>query len=417
MATTSQTQTVMEAEPTYTTIMLRAGHESVHRRVSTTPPRDCRPDEIPLIDINGIYNDAVARKKMAAIVKHAVERSGFFYVKNHGIDEEVIENARQATIKFFEQSAEAKNRVSRAKSKHFNGYSGRGTTQISPSESLDMKESFMWQYDPKFDPEQKDAGTVPPGVKAWLRHEDFIWDGTAHIPGFQSDIITYWQMCLKLARSLAKVFALCEDLPEDYFARLTTYPGADGVLNYYPAALDDKEAADDGNDKVGIGAHTDLQCFTLLWQDEVGGLQVLNSDDEWIKAPPVPGTLVVNVGDFLMRMSNDRFKSTVHRVYNRAAVDRYSMPFFFGFNFNETCGVLPTCVDEAHPAKYEPISCGEVCLLSLRTSLLHSIVEEWVSDIFFSLQWCRSRFQASRVDKKTGSGEQAAAAVTTRVLS
>jgi isopenicillin N synthase-like dioxygenase len=217
----------------------------------------------------------------------------------------------------------------------------------------------MWQYDPKFDPDIEDPAAVPEGIRSWLRYEDFIWEGTAQLPNFQQDIITYWTACLKLARRLAKVFALCQGLPENYFDRLTTYPGADGVLNFYPA-LTAEELSAPVADEVGIGSHTDLQCFTLLWQDAVGGLQVLNRNDEWVLAPPVPGTIVVNIGDFLMRMSNDRFKSTVHRVFNRTTVDRYSMPFFFGFNFNEECSVLPTCVDDQHPAKYEPISCGEV---------------------------------------------------------
>jgi isopenicillin N synthase-like dioxygenase len=147
------------------------------------------------------------------------------------------------------------------------------------------------------------------------------------------------------------------DLPENYFDCLVTFPGSDGAINYYPASLSSHNPA---ADEVGLGSHTDLQCFTLLWQDQVGGLQVLNKSGEWINANPIPETLVVNIGDFLMRLSNDRFVSTVHRVYNRAVVDRLSMPFFFGFNFNEAVGVLPTCVDEDHPAKYEPISCGEV---------------------------------------------------------
>ena len=159
-----------------------------------------------------------------------------------------------------------------------------------------------------------------------------------------------------------KVFAICQDLPEDYFDSITTYPGADGVYNYYPA-LSAEAIAKAGPGDVGLGSHTDLQCFTLLWQDQVGGLQVLNHEGQWIKANPIPGTFVVNIGDFLMRMSNDRFKSTVHRVYNRSTVDRLSMPFFFGFNFNEKCSVLPTCTDENNPPKYAPISCGEVCFL------------------------------------------------------
>lgn len=92
----------------------------------------------------------------------------------------------------------------------------------------------------------------------------------------------------------------------------------------------------------------------------IGGLQVLMNDGQWVKAPPIPGTFVVNIGDFLMRLTNDRFKSTVHRVHMRTSVDRYSMPFFFGFNPNETCSVLPSCISDDNPAKYPPISCGEV---------------------------------------------------------
>lgn len=131
---------------------------------------------------------------------------------------------------------------------------------------------------------------------------------------------------------------------------------SDGVLNYYPKNAETGDATID----IGLGSHTDLQCFTFLWQDTIGGLQALKQDGQWIKVPPIPDTFIVNIGDFLMRLSNDRLRSTVHRVFNHAPVDRYSMPFFFGFNFNEKCGVLPSCMDENNPAKYEPITCGEV---------------------------------------------------------
>lgn len=151
------------------------------------------------------------------------------------------------------------------------------------------------------------------------------------------------------------------ELPENHFDTVTTYPGSDGVFNIYPAMTLEEALKPEALD-VGLGSHTDLQSFTLLWQDMIGGLQVLNSNDEWIKACPVEGIFVVNIGDFMQRLSNDKFKSTVHRVYNRALVDRISMPFFFGFNFNENIGVLPTCTDENNPPKYEPISCGDVCL-------------------------------------------------------
>jgi hypothetical protein len=98
------------------------------------------------------------------------------------------------------------------------------------------------------------------------------------------------------------------------------------VFNFYPAMS--AEAAAKSQD-IGIGSHTDLQCFTLLWQDMNGGLQVLSNEGEWIKATPLEGTFVVNIGDYLMRLTNDRMKSTVHRVYNRSTVDRYTIPSRF----------------------------------------------------------------------------------------
>jgi isopenicillin N synthase-like dioxygenase len=167
---------------------------------------------------------------------------------------------------------------------------------------------------------------VPEEVKPWIRGEAFVWEGTSHLPNFKEDSLAYWAACLTLARKLVRIFALSLDLPEDYFDSRVTYPGADGLYNYYPPAGEEEKA----NNSVGLGSHTDLQLFTLLWQDMIGGLQVLNKDGQWIKAVPVEGTIVVNIGDFMMRLCNDIYKSTVHRVYNRATVERISMPFFFG---------------------------------------------------------------------------------------
>lgn len=99
-----------------------------------------------------------------------------------------------------------------------------------------------------------------------------------------------------------------------------------GVFNYYPTRTQEEIQ----EKFVGLGSHTDLQLFTLLWQDSVGGLQVLTREGQWIKAPPIEGTLVVNIGDYMMRLCNDIYKSTVHRVTNESTQERVSMPFFFG---------------------------------------------------------------------------------------
>lgn len=126
---------------------------------------------------------------------------------------------------------------------------------------VDYREAFTWRYDPKYDPEYKDPAAIPEEVKPYLRGEEYVWEGTSHLPGFQDACISYWQECVKLARRLVPIFALCLELPEDYFDKFTTYPGSDGVFNYYPTMAQEQAAS---SQDVGLGSHTDLQCFTLL---------------------------------------------------------------------------------------------------------------------------------------------------------
>ncbi|CAK7235860.1 hypothetical protein SCUCBS95973_009410 [Sporothrix curviconia] len=337
-------------------LQLRTLDGNVVRTVSKEEPRLATAAEIPVIDISRLYGDIEARKQLAVHVKAAVETYGFFYIKNHGIPEEVIENASRQAKVFFRQPRDKKEPASTVHSKFFNGWFDVHSRKTNPGERADNKEAFFYRYQPENDPDTKDLSAIPEGVKPYIRGEEYIWDATAHLPNFRRDIITYWQHCLQLGRRLIRIFSLVLDLPEDYFDSVTTYPGADAVLNFYPGQppSEKKESAE-----IGIGSHTDLQCFTLLWQDMIGGLQVLDVNGRWIKASPIPGTIVVNTADFLTRLSNGKFKSTVHRVFNQSEHDRISMPFFFGFNPDEILSVVPTCIDEDHPAKYEPISCGQ----------------------------------------------------------
>lgn len=298
---------------------LRTAYGPIFRDVSTNPPRDARPDEIPVIDISSINGQLDARKELAQQIKHAAMNTGFFYIKNHGISDAAIQGALNAARTFFAQPYDKKSSVAIELGKYFNGFTGKSTSMASPTEGLDYRESFSWMYLPEYDPIPKDPNEIPLEVKEWFRGEDWIWEKTSDLPDFKQGCMAYYQECLQLARSLVEIFALCLDLPEDYFDSVTTYPGADGVFNYYPAASHDQAAS---TTDIGLGSHTDLQCFTLLWQDMNGGLQVLNSEGQWIKATPIEGTFVVNIADYLQRLSNDMFKSTVHRVFNRSTVDR-----------------------------------------------------------------------------------------------
>jgi isopenicillin N synthase-like dioxygenase len=156
-----------------------------------------------------------------------------------------------------------------------------------------------------------------------------------------------------LGCQLFRGFALALDTPERYFDDLIDKPMAQlRVLRYppQPQPIDPRH--------IGVGAHTDYECFTIL-ASSAPGLQVRNSLGHWIAAPPLPGAFVINIGDILARWTNDVFLSTVHRVINSSGAQRFSLPFFFGANFNAEVCCLESCQSEQRPARYAPITAGE----------------------------------------------------------
>jgi len=215
----------------------------------------------------------------------------------------------------------------------------------------------MWRYSPDYGPDTKDLNAIPLDVRESLMSEDFMWDATKHLPNFKDVSISYWQESLALSRKLTKIIGLSLGLPESYFDKYVTYPGADGGYNHSPP-LTVEEAAQKRD--ISMGSHRDVQFLTLVWQDHIGRLQALKPDGQWITVTPISDTIIVNIGDFLMRLSNDRYISTVHKVSDAALKERFSLTFFFGLNFNEKIEVLKTCIPEGEMAKYEPISAGEV---------------------------------------------------------
>ncbi|KAL3462315.1 hypothetical protein BJX64DRAFT_277227 [Aspergillus heterothallicus] len=344
----------------FTFLQLTGPYGPEYRKVKKAPPRAATADEIPVIDISPIFNDSLeARKSVAQEIRKAATSIGFFYMKGHGIEDETINAALQATQDFFHQPQEVKQRVNHVNSKWFNGWNGPDSHRANAVESLDVRESFGFRYDPRYDPDVKDVDSIPAAIKDGFRAEEYCWSQTANLPHLKENVLKYWRACLALARRLIRVFALALDLPEDYFDTMTSHPDAAMALNYYPSISAEKASGTTEAEIVSIGSHTDMQFFTILWQDQNGGLQVLKRDGQWLNAKPIEGTFVVNIGDYLMRITNDQFISTVHRAKNFGKNERYSMPLFLGFNLNETCGVLPSCIDESHPAKYEPISCAE----------------------------------------------------------
>ena len=144
------------------------------------------------------------------------------------------------------------------------------------------------------------------------------------------------------------------DLPatalDRYFERPTTFLR---LLHYPP------QPPDASDEQFGSAPHTDYGIITLVAQDDSGGLQVRPRGGEWIDAPPISGTFVLNVADMLARWTNDHFVSTPHRVVNRSGGDRYSIPYFFDTDMDAVIECLPTCTGPGNPPRYPPERYGD----------------------------------------------------------
>jgi len=180
------------------------------------------------------------------------------------------------------------------------------------------------------------------------------------IPGLKATLATYYGHILTLARRLIRLFAQVLELPETYFDHMFKIPGAMCRILHYPPQPPSSTT-------LGIGAHTDIECFTILCQGTQPALQILNTDGEWLAAPPITGTFVVNIGDMLSYWSNDLFISTVHRVLNITGEERYSIPFFMGPNYETLVEPLESCI-KAGKKNYDSILAGDYVFRRLAKS-------------------------------------------------
>ena len=197
----------------------------------------------------------------------------------------------------------------------------------------ETKEGFNWGYEAGLDPTGGDGkyleldGEVVNGN---------VWPEEADLPGFYGTVREYYGEMLGLARHLFRLFALSLDLEEGHFDSMMTHPGGIARLLYYPEPDDPQPLDPNQKDKeIGLGAHSDYECFTILLCSSASGLEILSPENVWVPAPAVEGSFIINVADFMMRWTNGVYKSTVHRVVNRTREERYSVPFFFSINYDQ----------------------------------------------------------------------------------
>ena len=310
-------------------------------------------NSLPIISIAGLNStDAAERAATAAALGQACREVGFFYVIDHGIAPEVMQNAFRNAKRVFALPLESKRAMSIKLSPHNRGYVAMADEKLNPDAGADMKEAFNIGTDFPNDHPDVIAGKPFRGVNFWptLDH-------------WREEVLDYFDACLTLGRLIHRGFSIDLGLAEDYFEAHLKEPIATLRMLHYPASAGQSDREDGG-----AGAHTDYGNVTLLATDEVAGLQVATRQGDWIEAPHIPGAFVCNIGDCLMRWSNDTYVSTPHRV-RPPEQERYSIAFFL--EVAPDAIVDPRDVVPDEQPKYPPISCADYLTHRLNATYEH----------------------------------------------
>ena len=297
--------------------------------------------EIPVIDISGLFSESVeARLNVAEQMGKAARDVGFLYVVGHGMPADKIAALRDAAKRFFAQSEEEKMKYYIGSSASHKGFVPEGE-EIYGTGKPDKKEAFDVGFPAPHEHPLVKAKAPLIGQNEWPT-----------LANFKEPVLDYYEAVFALGRKLFSGFALALSLPEDHFESMITCPPSKLRLIHYPLDTD-------AEDRPGIGAHTDYECFTILLPDQPG-LEVMNDDGEWIDAPPIQKdgeeAFVINIGDILEVLTAGKFVATSHRV-RKVSQERYSFPLFFACDYHTLIRPLEQFDDGS--AEYKELSIGE----------------------------------------------------------
>ncbi|MFL6577065.1 MAG: isopenicillin N synthase family dioxygenase [Povalibacter sp.] len=288
---------------------------------------------LPIIDVSDFDVDESRQERVTQSVNQALQESGFMYVVGHGLDPLLIAAAFAELRKFFAQPTEFKQRFAYTDVVSNFGYQGIEGERLNPQQLPDLKESF----------------TMRNALGMAEQHSRWPDDG------FRETSLRFYVAAFAAAHRLLRILTECLQLPDDFFRQ--RHRGENVTLRWlhYPANLPARSA-----EQLGAGAHTDYGSITLLFQDSVGGLELLGSDGAWHEAPPVSDAIVINTGDLMERWTNGRFRSTVHRVRPVAGLrDRYSIALFVDPDSSVEVECIASCASESNPVRYSPITAAE----------------------------------------------------------
>jgi len=302
--------------------------------------RHVSENALPVIDISGLKSpDAAIRQAVGDQIRSACLDLGFMYIVGHGVSAETRAAVFDEAAAFFALAEDRKLALDMNNSIGNAGYEALRAQTLESGAPPDLKEGFYIGEELAPDHPRVLAGGFNLGPNQW----------PAGAPGFRKVMSAYYDEMLALGETLMRGVALSLRLEEDFFEDFCTEPLAGLRLLHYPP-----QPANAHPDEKGCGAHTDFGGITMLMQDDNGGLQVMGADGEWLHAPPLANSYIVNLGDMVARWTNDRYRSTLHRVVNFSGRERYSIPFFYSGRLSHEVAALPGCLGEDETPKYPP---------------------------------------------------------------
>lgn len=299
---------------------------------------------IPSVDLaDFLSGDASAKHAFVQALGDAYEKVGFVALKNHGLEKEQEERLYAVVKAFFDLPEEIKRKYEIAGLAGQRGYTSFGKEHAKGRTEGDLKE--FWHFGQEVVDGDPIKSEYPENVHV------------AELPEFYNEGMRAYKTLEKTGMQMLRAIALFLGLDENYFDNKVH--NGNSILrpiHYGPITQEPSSA-------VRAGEHEDINLITLLMGASADGLQILNKQGEWVGVTALPGQLVVNVGDMLQRLTNNRLKSTTHRVVNPPReqwhTSRYSIPFFLHPKSTMRLDCLPSCVSEAYPPAYAPISAGE----------------------------------------------------------
>ena len=299
---------------------------------------------IPSVDLSDFTEGNKETK--AAFVKElgkAYEEIGFVAVKNHGLSDALC-NELYAQVKgFFTLSKEEKETYEIKGLAGQRGYVSFGKEHAKNKNEGDLKE--FWHFGQTVEDNDPIKEEYPDNVQV------------NELPKFNAVGREVYQKLEETGREMLRAIALHLNLDENYFdAKIHNGNSILRPIHYPPITHEPKDA-------VRAAEHEDINLITLLMGASADGLQVLNKSGEWISVTALPDQIVVNVGDMLQRLTNNKLKSTTHRVVNppieKWGTSRYSIPFFLHPRSEVSLNCLPSCISESNPKNFSDITAGE----------------------------------------------------------